>query len=111
MPKDPEKPAMSGAVLLIGNYTHASQRAEAASLLAELAELVRTRGIAIAGSELVQHREMHARYLIGSGKAEEFAERAKEEKLAGIVFDHDLTPSQQRNWELLAGMPVLDRQR
>ena len=34
MPKDPEKPAMSGAVLLIGNYTHASQRAEAASLLA-----------------------------------------------------------------------------
>ena len=111
MPKDPEKPAMSGAVLLIGNYTHASQRAEAASLLAELAELVRTRGIAIAGSELVQHREMHARYLIGSGKAEEFAERAKEEKLAGIVFDHDLTPSQQRNWELLAGMPVLDRQK
>lgn len=57
------------------------------------------------------HREMHARYLIGSGKAEAIAKRAKDEKLAGIIFDHDLTPSQQRNWEQLAGMPVLDRQK
>ena len=111
MPNSPEKPATPGAVLLIGNYTKAAQHDEAASLLDELADLVKTRGIAIAGRELVQHREMHARYLIGSGKAEEIAERAKTEKLAGIVFDHDLTPSQQRNWELLAGMPVLDRQK
>ena len=111
MPNTPEKPATPGAVLLIGNYTLASQRDEAASLLDELADLVKTRGIAIAGRELIQHREMHAKYLIGSGKAEEIAERAKAEKLAGIVFDHDLSPSQQRNWELLAGMPVLDRQK
>jgi GTP-binding protein HflX len=27
-----------------------------------------------------------------------------------IIFDCDLTPSQQRNWEELAGMPVIDRQ-
>lgn len=111
MSNTPEKPATSGAVLLIGNFTQASERSEAASLLEELADLVKTRGIPIAGSELVQHREMHARYLIGSGKAEEIAERAKKEKLAGIIFDHDLSPSQQRNWELLAGMPVLDRQK
>src|SRR5471030_3315951 len=54
---------------------------------------------------------MHARYLISSGKAEQIAERAKAEKLAGIIFDHDLSPSQQRNWEALAGMPVMDRQK
>ena len=111
MPNSPEKPATPGAVLLIGNFTQAAQRAEAASLLEELADLVKTRGIPIAGCELVQHREMHARYLIGSGKAEEIAGRAKAEKLAGIIFDHDLSPSQQRNWEQLAGMPVLDRQK
>ena len=111
MPNPPEKPATPGAVLLIGNYTQASERSEAASLLEELADLVRTRGLVIAGCELVQHREMHARYLIGSGKAEAIAERAKAEKLAGIIFDHDLSPSQQRNWELLAGIPVLDRQK
>ena len=106
-----EKPATSGAVLLIGNYNQPAQRAEAASLLEELGDLVKTLGLRIAGSELVQHREMHARYLIGSGKAEAIAERAKAEKLAGLVFDHDLSPSQQRNWAELAGMPVLDRQK
>ena len=111
MPNSPEKPATSGAVLLIGNYTQASQRAETESLLEELSDLVKTLGIRIAACELVQHREMHARYLIGSGKAEAIAERAKAEKLAGIIFDHDLSPSQQRNWEALAGMPVMDRQK
>jgi GTP-binding protein HflX len=111
MPNHPEKPATPGAVLLIGNYTKPSERAEAASLLEELADLVGTLGLRIAGRELVQHRETHARYLIGSGKAEELAERAKAEKLAGLVFDHDLSPSQQRNWEELAGVPVLDRQK
>ncbi|MEO6785339.1 MAG: GTPase HflX [Chthoniobacteraceae bacterium] len=106
-----EKPAPPGAVLLIGNYVAASERDEAASLLDELGELVATLGLRIAGRELVQHREMHARYLIGSGKAEAIAERGKAEKLAGLVFDHDLSPSQQRNWEQLAGMPVIDRQK
>jgi GTP-binding protein HflX len=111
MPNSPEKPATPGAVLLIGNYTKPSERDEATSLLDELADLVKTLGLPIAARELVQHRETHARYLIGSGKAEAIAERAKAEKLAGIVFDHDLSPSQQRNWEELAGMPVLDRQK
>ncbi len=107
----PETPAAPGAVLLIGNYTQPALRAETASLLEELAELVNTLGLRIAGRELVQHREMHARYLVGSGKAEQIAGRVKAEKLGGLVFDHDLSPSQQRNWEQLAGVPVLDRQK
>ncbi len=111
MSNSPETPASHGAVLLIGNYTQPAHRAEAASLLEELAELVNTLSLRIAGRELVQHREMHARYLIGSGKAEQIAERVKAEKLGGLVFDHDLSPSQQRNWEELAGVPVLDRQK
>jgi GTP-binding protein HflX len=111
MPNPSEKPAATGAFLLIGNYNQPSQRAEAASLLEELSDLVKTLGLRIAGCELVQHREMHARYLIGSGKAEAIAERAKAEKLGGIIFDHDLSPSQQRNWEALTGMPVVDRQK
>ena len=56
---------MPGAVLLIGNYVLASERDEAASLLDELGELVATLGLRIVGRELVQHREMHARYLVG----------------------------------------------
>ncbi|MDR3019521.1 MAG: GTPase HflX, partial [Treponema sp.] len=47
---------------------------------------------------------------IGSGKASELAEKAAELKVDCLVFDWEPTPSQQRNWEELAGIPVLDRQ-
>ena len=65
----------------------------------ELAELVTTLGVPICDKMLLHHREMHARFLIGSGKAQELADRAKAEKLDVIIFDNELTPSQQRNWE------------
>ncbi|MEK0451770.1 MAG: GTPase HflX [Verrucomicrobiota bacterium] len=97
--------------LLIGPYTDYALKDEAASLLEELGELVETLGLPIAERVLIHHRELHARFLLGSGKAEEIAERVKAEGLGAVVIDHDLTPSQQRNWEELAGVPVLDRQK
>ena len=105
------EPRISHPALLIGNFTEAAERDNAASLLEELDELVRTLGVPIADRLLVFQRELHARYLLGSGKAEEIAERVKAEGLGALIFDHDLSPSQQRNWEELAGVPVLDRQK
>lgn len=96
--------------LLIGAYTDNEQKPEAESLLAELVELVNTLGVPIADKMLLHHRETHARYLIGSGKAQELADRVKAEKLDVIIFDNELTPSQQRNWEQLTGITVIDRQ-
>jgi GTPase len=104
-------PRIERPTLLIGTYTDHAERETAESLLEELEELVRTLGLPIADRVLIFHREMHARFLLGSGKAEELAERAKAENLGALVFDHDLSPSQQRNWEQLAGIPVLDRQK
>jgi GTP-binding protein HflX len=60
--------------------------------------------------KLVYHREQHARYLIGSGKAQEIVDHAKELQCDVLIFDNELSPSQQRNWEELAGMTVADRQ-
>ncbi len=97
--------------LLIGTFTDPASRDQAASLLEELEELVQTLGHPVAERVLVYHREMHARFLLGSGKAQELADRVKAEELGALIFDHDLTPSQQRNWEELAGVPVLDRQK
>jgi GTP-binding protein HflX len=111
MPESPEKPDSPRPVLLIASHTSRAARDETESLLEELAELVGTLGLSIAGRELIFHRENHARYLIGSGKAAEIADRVKAEQLGGLVFDHDLSPSQQRNWEELAGVPVIDRQK
>jgi GTP-binding protein HflX len=96
--------------LLVGAYCDPADRQEAQSLLEELAELVDTLGIPVIQSLLVHHRETHARFLLGSGKAEEIARIAKENALDVIIFDNELSPSQQRNWEQLAqGVAVIDR--
>ncbi len=96
--------------LLVGAYTEPTTRRDAASLLEELEELVVTLGIPVIERLLIHHRENHARLLIGSGKAEEIAAKAKELGCEVIVFDNELSPSQQRNWEKVAGIAVIDRQ-
>ena len=101
---------MAERALIVGAFTEANARTEATSLLEELEELVNTLGVPIIDRMLVHHREQHARYLIGSGKAEEIVARAKEQQLDIIIFDNELSPSQQRNWEKLAGIAVIDRQ-
>ena len=96
--------------LLVGAYISADLKIEAQNLLEELAELVDTLGIPIVARELISYRENHARYLIGSGKAQEIVDRARELECDVLIFDNELSPSQQRNWEELAGITVADRQ-
>ena len=83
---------------------------EAESLLAELGELVNTLGIGIAESVLIFTRSMHIKYLCGTGKAQEMVDLAKAHDCDVIVFDNMFLPSQQRNWEELADMCVIDRE-
>jgi GTP-binding protein HflX len=104
------KDKMVERALLVGAYTDTGKKAEAESLLAELEELVDTLGIPVVERTLVFHREQHARYLIGSGKAQEIVDLAKKHECDVLVFDNELSPSQQRNWEELAGITVADRQ-
>jgi GTP-binding protein HflX len=76
----------------------------------ELQGLVKTLELEIAGHEAVHIRERQPKFGMGSGKAEEIAGKAKELGADCLVFDWDTSPSQQRNWEDLAGIPVIDRQ-
>ena len=110
MIKTKEKEKIVERALLVGAYVDVNARTEATSLLEELGELVDTLGIPIIDRMLVHHREQHARLLIGTGKADEIVARVKEQGLDVIVFDNELSPSQQRNWEALAGVTVVDRQ-
>jgi GTP-binding protein HflX len=96
--------------LLVGAYTAAEEKGDAEDLLNELGELVRTLGIPIVEKLLIFNREPQARLFVGSGKAEEVCNRAKELNCDVIVFDNELSPAQQRNWETLAGITVIDRQ-
>jgi GTP-binding protein HflX len=105
-----DSPKIVERALLVGAYTEQAEKFAAQSLLDELEELVTTLGIPVIDRMCVYHREQHARYLLGSGKAEEIARKVKEQPLDVVVFDNELTPSQQRNWEQLTGVTVIDRQ-
>lgn len=83
--------------------------AHAEELLDELAELADTYGAEACARQIVRLAKPQARFLIGSGRAEGIVEACREQKLDLIVFDEDLSASQQRNWEKMAEMPVIDR--
>src|ERR1700722_3474440 len=105
-----EKPKQVEKALLIGVYKDAEQKEESASLLAELESLVETLEIPIIERLLVRVQARNPRFLVGSGKAEEICERAKQLSIDVIIFDNGLSPAQQRNWEALTGVAVIDRE-
>jgi GTP-binding protein HflX len=94
---------------LVGIQTQ-EESAHAEALLSELQALTETIGLDTVGKETARVREVSPRYFLGSGKAEDIKARAKELDADVIVFDEDLSPSQQRNWERLTDRTVTDRQ-
>ncbi|MDR2536569.1 MAG: GTPase HflX [Treponema sp.] len=78
--------------------------------LQELAGLADTLGLEIAAQEIIYIRERHPKFGMGTGKAEELAEKAIAAEADCLIFDGELTPSQQRNWETLTGISAMDRQ-
>lgn len=50
-----------------------------------------------------------AKYFVGSGKAAEIAELVREHDADIVLFNHSLSPSQERNIEALVQCRVLDR--
>src|SRR4051812_46692736 len=97
--------------LLVGVQTPGMQAGEGTELLGELQELVENLGLVITGTTLVTLRDrQQPKFLIGSGKAAELMQRAKDEGADLIVIDEELSPAQQRNWEEESGLAVIDRQ-
>jgi GTPase len=76
----------------------------------ELESLVRTMGMEHAESVIVTLRDPHPAFLVGTGKRDEIAAEAAEVSADCIVFDRNLNPTQQRNWEKIVSCPVIDRQ-
>jgi GTP-binding protein HflX len=105
--KDPKRVERA---YLVGVQTHLMAPGESEELLNELQELVENLQITVAGRNLVNLRAPTPATLVGSGKAQEIVDAAKALNCDVIVFDEGLTPAQQRNWEKLAGVAVIDRQ-
>ena len=78
--------------------------------LYELESLISTLGMECAGKITLLRIVQNPVYGIGSGKAHEICEAAKELQADCIIFDFTIEPTKQRNWEKLAKIPVFDRQ-
>ena len=77
--------------------------------LAELRSLAVSAGAEIAGEFLQRRDRPDPATLIGKGKLEEISGAAASVNADLILFDHDLTASQQRNIEREIGRRVIDR--
>lgn len=74
--------------------------------LAELERLVNTAGARVVGRVTQKLETPNPRTFIGPGKAEELAQLVSRMEANLVVFDDELTPSQQSNLEKLVGKPV-----
>jgi len=104
------RPTKLERAFLIGVQTSQMETGEGSELLAELKELVENLRLTVVRSTLVNLRTPTPALLLGSGKADELVAQAKEDGADVIVFDEALSPAQQRNWEELSGIAVIDRQ-
>ncbi len=77
--------------------------------MAELRELSESAGAVVAGEMLQRRARPDPATLIGSGKVEELKGALASTDSALAIFDHELSPSQQRNLERALEVRVIDR--
>jgi len=94
---------------LVGIQYSQSPISEIEEGLQELTNLTETAGLCVKGKTIVKLKKPNPGYLIGKGKTEEIAGVARDIGVDCIVFNDDLSPAQQRNWEQLADICVIDR--
>ena len=95
---------------LIGIQHQGDSAEKAQELLDELAELVATLELPVVGSQVAKIRIPNPALIVGSGRADELAQEAAALGAEVIIIDDFLTPAQQRNWEKVTDLPVIDRQ-
>lgn len=77
--------------------------------LNEFQELVRSAGANIAATITGTRRVPDSKYFVGTGKAEEIHATVVATNAELVLFNHDLSPAQERNLERLLKCRVLDR--
>ena len=98
-------------VVLVGLNSPVLKKEENAdeATMEELAALVETAGGETVGVVLQNRATPDPRSFIGEGKVEEVREFCRNSGATMVIFDNDLSPSQQRVLTDLLGIQVLDR--
>ncbi|UOO83249.1 GTPase HflX [Uruburuella testudinis] len=99
------------SVMLSADYAGANETRERAFQAAqdEAADLVRATGGELVHIETAKRDKAHAALFVGTGKAEELAAAVAQHNIELAVFNHELTPTQERNLEKALQCRVLDR--
>lgn len=104
----PDKHAVR--TLLVSVYKSAAQAEKICEEhLEELHLLAQTYGLNVVHMIPCLVRKYDAALFVTQGKLEEIAEAAQEHQAELIIFDDEISPSQQRNLEQALGKPVIDR--
>ncbi len=108
--EQPERVMLVG-IMLSADYSGANETRERAfqAALSEAAELVRATGGDLVCTETAKRDRAHSALFVGTGKAEELAEAVRAHDIELVVFNHELTPTQERNLERTLQCRVLDR--
>lgn len=101
-----ERPSGGEAAILVSVDFGESDYLES---LEELRQLSLSAGLAVLGTVEGKRSTPDAKFFIGSGKADELLQIMQATESNVAVFNHDLTPSQQRNLERFLQARVVDR--
>ena len=104
---------MKEVALLVGLEVTASRLSQSVSRaqesIQELAALAHSAGAEVAESQIQSRARADAATLVGSGKVEELKSKIHFHDATVVIFDRELTPTQQRNLERSLDVKVLDR--
>lgn len=107
-PKRTDLATQSERMLLVGVILRNSY-IDPIDQLGELRNLARTAGADVVDEMICKRSKPHPGMYVGTGKAQEIADRAEANEVDVVVFDNDLTPAQIRDLEEVIDRKVLDR--
>lgn len=93
------------AILVHVDFTGEQEREDPSEFL----ELVASAGANAATLIRGSRQQVNAKFFVGSGKVDEIREAAVQHEADVVIFNHGLTPSQERNLERSLKCRVLDR--
>jgi len=105
----PRPGALRERALLIGLQLRGRSSWDLDESLAELGRLADSAGAQVVGTFRQRRDRPDPATLIGSGKAAELTEQLRERDANLALFEHELTPGQERNLASTLGVKVLDR--
>lgn len=95
--------------IIVHLATDKKEKVEAEESMQELKGLASSAGAQVIQEVFQKRPEICPKFLIGKGKVKEIAGSIEETEADLVVFDHDLTPIQQKNLEEELTCKVIDR--